>query len=242
MIRKITALLTAIAALLALALSSAASETRGMTNFTKVYEYDGRFTDKTWAASYIIPAYEYGIIAGISPTEYGSSNTLTVAEALTIAAKIHAIYNYGSADVIDEITDGRLKTALWYEKFAEYLLIEEIINAEEYLDFWTGAMPSVPFFRVNMAMLWARLVDAEDLEPLRKYDNDFDDLEYPQELHESMTLMGIPLDAGFDEIILLYEAGIVNGANGKFMPLEPIYRDQAATIFMRLVDKSLRSQ
>ena len=88
---------------------------------------EGQFTDvalDAWYASSVKDAYEYGIMQGNSNTTFNPEGTLTVAEGITIAARIHQTIN-GTA--IPE-TDGE-----WYAKYVSYAVNNGFL-AENYFD------------------------------------------------------------------------------------------------------------
>ena len=65
--------------------------------FAKTNSYtDGQFTDvpaTEWYADSVKNAYEFGIMNGDSATTFSPAGTLTVAEGITISARIHATLN-----------------------------------------------------------------------------------------------------------------------------------------------------
>ena len=88
---------------------------------------EGQFTDVTydaWYASSVKDAYEFGIMQGNSNTTFNPVGTLTVAEGITIAARIHQTIN---GTTIPE-TDGE-----WYEKYVSYAVNNGFL-AENYFD------------------------------------------------------------------------------------------------------------
>ena len=64
----------------------------------KITEYDERFTDVlsgNWAEPYIAAVYEYGLMNGTSPTTFSPGGSMTVAEAVTVTARLHVMYAGG---------------------------------------------------------------------------------------------------------------------------------------------------
>ncbi len=62
--------------------------------FSKVNSYiPGQFSDISdgqWYAQGVQTAYEYGLMSGVSNTLFNPEGNLTVAEAITIACRIHS--------------------------------------------------------------------------------------------------------------------------------------------------------
>ena len=81
---------SALAALSLTAVSSA-------KGFTKTNEYtEGKFTDvpsNQWYAAEVKSAYELGFMNGQSDTLFAPNGNVTVAEGITMASRVHAIYN-----------------------------------------------------------------------------------------------------------------------------------------------------
>ena len=219
----------------------------GMDNFVKLREYDGRFTDAGgWAEQHIARAFEYGIIQGISDDEFGSNHELTSAEAYTIAAKIHAIYHYGTTDVIEDSAGMFVDPEfdVWYGKYVDYLMLEGALDYSMWDMFWNyeEMLANASFVRADLIYLWSKIINIDDLAPIREYNEAFSDLKYPPGMLNWLSVTGYPEDYAFAEIIMFYEAGIINGTpEGTFMPEAAITRAQAAAIFMKLIDKSIRN-
>ena len=64
--------------------------------FEKVNTYDNNFsdvTDSNWFAENVKSAYELGFMNGKSEGKFDPNGNVTVAEGITMAARVHAIYN-----------------------------------------------------------------------------------------------------------------------------------------------------
>ncbi len=96
--KRLCSLLLAAVLLLGLVPSAFA----GFENFAAQAVYTpGQFTDvaeDAWYADNVRAAYEYGLINGQSATRFAPDNSLTVAEAVKLAACLHSIYHTGSAN------------------------------------------------------------------------------------------------------------------------------------------------
>ena len=96
----------------------------GLSYFNRVNTYQsGRFTDiatSDWYAAYVQAAYEYDLINGKTDKTFEPASTLTVAEAVKLAACIHSIYYTGSASFSN--------AEPWYEPYTEYAMENGIID------------------------------------------------------------------------------------------------------------------
>ncbi|MBQ8758884.1 MAG: S-layer homology domain-containing protein, partial [Clostridia bacterium] len=93
---------------------------------TKTYA-DGTFTDvpaSEWYAQSVKDAYEFGLMNGNSATTFNPDGTLTVAEAVTVAARIGETV---TGKAIPEVTGGE-----WYAKYVSYCISEGIFAADKF--------------------------------------------------------------------------------------------------------------
>ena len=90
-----------LAAALACGLAPAAFAA-GMDNFGTAQTYPaGKFTDVSdgaWYAQSVQTAYELGLVAGVSDTAFNPEGSITIGSTVALAARLHSIYNTGSAD------------------------------------------------------------------------------------------------------------------------------------------------
>jgi hypothetical protein len=162
---------------------------------------------------FAVLAYEYNLIDGRTTAEgmrFAPRDEVTLAEVVTIAARLHAVYTYGTADAIGG------SGSPWYKRFVDYAIKYDIIVAEfDNMD----ARAS----RGDFVSIVSAAIPAEEFEALREYDDNFDDLEGYE-----------------DSIILFYEAGIINGlGGGKFGSGASIIRQEVAVILARVVDEDI---
>lgn len=190
----------------------------GYENFTAQTTYTpGQFTDvadDTWYADNVRVAYEYGLINGQSATRFAPDSSLTVAEAVKLAACLHSIYNTGSADFAS--------SSPWYRTYADYALQNGILTAER-SDY------TQPASRAVFASVLAAALPAEALGAI----NTIADGAIPD----------VSSSASYaDAVYLLYRAGVLTGSDstGRFMPSSTIKRSEAAAIVTRMADPSLR--
>ena len=142
--RKHTKLFVLVAALLAvLALSAVAAP------FAKVATYqDGTFTDvgTQWYAKEVKSAYELGFVNGKTANSYDPNGTMTVAEAITLASRVHASYNNNTIATV---------TGKWYMMYVEYAKTYGIFE-EGYFNNYDRTVR-----RYEMAQLFANALPAD---------------------------------------------------------------------------------
>jgi hypothetical protein len=196
-----------------------------LDNFRKIRTYtDGTFTDidSRWYTEWVQRAYEYGIMEGIGNNRFNPTGSLTGAEALTIAARIHSVYKYGVADANARIEVFKVNGDRWYDMFVKYCKAEGLIGSE--LD----SKLRIPVTRAEMVFAWSKLLQTSDMPKINTVN----------------SLPDVTSSAPYyGAIIYFYEAGIIEGTDniGTFKPGDSITRAEAAAIFMRLIDVSARN-
>ncbi len=211
-----------LAVVLAFSLMPAALAAEGMDNFRKVQDYpEGHFTDvppRVWYQGYVIDAYEFGLVLGDSENTFSPSRGMTIAEAITLAARIHCIYYTGGYRFVQDMP--------WYKTYVDYAVENGIIGADEYT---TQDDMNAEATRMQYAAIMAKaLPDSEFPEISTIEDDAIPDVK--------MT------DAGAADIYKLYRAGILTGRDkfGTFYPETKINRAEVATLAMRMVVPALR--
>ncbi|MGO5028048.1 trypsin-like peptidase domain-containing protein [Candidatus Agathobaculum pullicola] len=212
--KRICSLLVAAALMLGLLPSAFA----GYENFAAQAMYTpGQFTDvadNAWYADNVRAAYEYGLINGQSATRFAPDSSLTVAEAVKLAASLHSIYNTGSAEFAS--------SSPWYRTYVDYALQNGILQAER-SDY------TQPASRAVFASVLAAALPTDALGAI----NTIADGAIPD----------VSTSASYAEAVyLLYRAGVLTGSDsaGRFMPTGTIKRSEAAAIVTRMADSSLR--
>lgn len=204
---RLAALVLSLVMALSLTPAALASAGAGMGNFKKVRDYPG-FSDvpaDRWYSNDVKQAYELGLMDGKGGGRFDPDGNLTLAEAVTMAARACAIY-YGK-----EFVPGGNP---WYQNAVDYAIGNGIIYDGEYTDFSVKAtradfanllfwaIPTVEFPRIN------RIAWISDIDPSMSY---------------------------FHDIYLLYGAGVLTGSEtGAFQPNEPVLRSEAAAIINRV--------
>ena len=102
-------------------LAIAHAENRYIKNFKQIATYnEGKFSDvgEEWYKNSVESAYELGLMKGISDIEFNPKGQLSNAEAVTIASRIHKIYNTGKDDFSSSIP--------WYQTYLDYAVANGI--------------------------------------------------------------------------------------------------------------------
>ncbi len=188
--------------------------------FSKTLTYnDGQFTDvkaDAWYAKEVKSAFELGFMNGTAETLFSPDGSVTVAQGITMAARINALNRGQSAP--ENSKDGN-----WYDNAVKYALENGII-AEGDFDSYTR-----PIKRSEMAEL---VYDSMPRDAFKAQNSVYaipdvaDSADYTQKL------------------LVLYNAGIVMGSDGygNFYPDNDIKRSECAAIINRVAIPENRLQ
>ncbi len=194
-------LITVLVAAMALTASAA---------FEKTKTYSGSFTDvseSAWYAKEVAAAYELGFIDGMSDTSFSPDTTVTVAQGITMACRVHAAYNNKTVATVEG--------GQWYDAYVNYAKENGIIDNNQF-DSYTRELK-----RYEMAELFY------DAMP-KGYFNAINDVSF---------IPDVPMGAMYqDKLLELYNAGIVMGSDeyGTFNPENSIKRSECAAIINRV--------
>ena len=190
----------------------------GLDNFTPAAVYTpGQFTDVAagaWYEGNIITAYELGLVKGKTASTFEPNGNITVGEVITLAARIHSIYNTGEANFV--------QGAPWYQVYVDYALANGIIAPGAFSDFKAAAT------RSQCALILSKAVPASELKAINSI--------------EDIPDVSMGAGAWATAVYTLYNAGVLTGNDkyGTFAPTSNIKRSEIATIVTRIVTPSLR--
>lgn len=191
---------------------------RGMNNFHHRRDFQkDHFNDvseRSWYYDSVSNAYIMGLIDGVTAASFDPDGTLTIAQAIKIAACLHQIYYEGEIDFTE--------SSPWYQVYVDYALENGIID-DEFSNY------NAVIDRGEFAAILANALPDEALESI----NDVGDGRIPD----------VDMDyAHAPSIYRLYRAGIVNGTDDKgcFNPDSSIKRSEVAAIINRMTDGSQR--
>ena len=215
--KKFTSLLLSIILLLSLCVPASAT---GISGFEKKMDYkEGQFVDvpagSLWAAN-VKTAYEFGLMNGVSNTEFQPDGSATIGQALIMACRLHNTY------YANEATFQAIGAQNYLEPYVEYALGQGII-AKEYENY------NSPISRAEFAViLGASLPNAVLPAVNTVVDGAIPDVEKGADY--------------YDAVYRLYRAGILTGndTKGTFIPSSNITRGAAAAIVSRMANTSLR--
>ena len=199
------------------------------TPFVLLRVYEGQFADVKdgdWFAPAVISAYEYGLLDGRGGGFFAPAGSVTIAEMLTIAARLHAIYTTGSDEVISAAKAGES----WYQPYVDYL------NAEDLLDTSFEGFYLLPASRAQMAGIFAFALPSEWYE------------EPNAELVTTAYASGdfiadVTLKTPYrSEILMMYRRGLLSGMDekGSYYPDRSVSRAEIAALLTRVVEPETR--
>ena len=194
-----------------LCLASAAVSVFAAGNFAKTKTYaEGTFSDLAqdkWYYNEVVSAYELGFMNGTSADKFSAEGNVTVAQGITLASRIHNIYNGGTG----EFTQGDV----WYQVYVDYA-IENGFVKEGQFDSYTRNIK-----RIEMATLFADALPAS---------------EFAAKNNVTAIPDVSTADASYEKLLMLYNAGVVMGSNdyGDFYPNKDIKRSEASAIVNRV--------
>lgn len=198
-------------------------EKGNLNRFVPVNRYNNNFTDISaaqWYYENVKAAYKYGLMVGVSANEFNATGNVTVAEAITMACRLHSIFYTGSENFTQN-------GGVWYQVYVDYARANGLLDNFEklfgYGDYTRAAS------RAEFAVLFAAALPADALEETR-----------------NIAYGEIPdvYDASYAApVYLLYRAGVLSGADeaGTFYPNSTISRAEAAAIVTRMARPELRS-
>ena len=197
----------------------ALADNAGLDNFTKTKNYySTTFRDVSstaWYADNVETAYELGLVYGTSSNTYSPNSRFTIAEAITLASRMHSIYHTGSCNIA--------KGSPWYAGYVDYALENGIID-RTYSDY------NKPITRAHMVTILINALPDSAYAPI------INDISYGY-------IADVPTSAGYcADVYSFYRSGILAGCNtrGDFCPNTYIKRSEVAAILTRMVDPSMR--
>ncbi len=179
------------------------------------------FTDvpeTAWYYDSVLEAWENDLIDGMTETEFRPNETLTVAQAVKLAAALHQMNRTGAVTLTNGAGD-------WYSTYVDYAVTNGVIE-ESYRNY-TKAQMNAPITRGEFVHIFHGAMDNYTAI------NTVADGRIP----DVKTA-----DKYGAEIYTFYRAGILNGsdARGTFHPTTSIKRSEVAAILIRMYDTTAR--
>lgn len=167
-----------------------------------------------WYWKEVTAAWEAGLMRGTGGRTFSPGRTLTLAEAVALAARLHDRFHNGS----DTLSPG----PLWYRPYLDYALEQDILPALP-----APETLNSPVTRAGFALLLDRALPPSAL----------------PEINTVKRIPDLPehLSAG-PAVYRLYRAGILAGtdAAGSFLPERTLTRAEAAALAVRMADPARR--
>ena len=169
----------------------------------------------SWYYSSVKAAWENGLIDGVTARYYMPDNTLTVAQAIKLAAALHQKQSVGFVTLQNGGTH-------WYDNYVNYAVENSLIEAVYQSK--SAETMNAPVTRAEFVHILSKLLNAGTINTV---DNIPD------------VKSG---DAYAEEIFAFYRAGILTGSDrlGTFHPTSSLKRSEAAAILVRLYDATQR--
>lgn len=171
-----------------------------------------------WYYNSVRSAWYNGLIDGVTRYEFQPDSTLTVAQAIKLAAALYQMEHEGKV----RLTNGETK---WYDTYVSYAIANSII--EQSYASYTDAQMNAPVTRGEFVHIFHGAKDGYTAISTVA-DNAIPDVK--------------TTDKYAAEIYELYRAGILTSsdAKGTFHAASTIKRSEAATILLRMYDSSAR--
>lgn len=183
---------------------------------TRSYAPDLFWDVKTdaWFYNNVADAYEMGLMNGTGANSFSPGNNMTLAEAVTLAARIHSLYHNGAESFT------RYDGGSWYDPYVDYARENKIIDVN--YDY------SRPATREEFVHILARALPETELACINEHAM-FDD-------HQSVVYIS--------DVELLSKAGIINGIPEAgvicFKPNNTITRAEVAAVVARMARPASR--
>lgn len=220
--KKITVALAAAVLTFSLSFSAYADI---LPNFNQVNVYDeNTYEDVSrneWYYYYVGFAYEYGIMSGSAPGYFVPSGSITLAEIITVAARLNAAY-YGNSISARRTSLDRGNDAMsWFAPYVIYAAENGIITPTEFSGrYWYPASRAEIAHILYMA-LPGSYDKINDISPIPDVSS---------------------ANQYYAEILTMYESGVLTGSDeyGTFYPDTDVLRCEAAAMVSRVVNTDLR--
>lgn len=217
--------------------------------------YQSQFTDvsdSSWYAPYVETACASGLMNGVGGTFFDPDGNLTVASAVTLAARLHNIYHGNSVDLKNGDP--------WYQPYADYAKSNGILDPGRSYNYGSNITRADFALLISNALPDSALPVINDVRsgdiPGVSSGSPMDDARNAL-VNAGVVKSGDPYtillmsayisgqgtnDTTGAAVYRLYRAGILTGndAYGTFAPYTDIQRSEVAAIISRVVDASQR--
>lgn len=188
----------------------------GMKNFVKAAVYNSKvFPDvkeNDWFVKNVALAYETGLMNG-KGDGFAPMDNLTVAQVITMAARLNSIYETGKAEFV--------QGSVWYQVYVDFCVKKGIIGSDDFTDYNRNTT------RAEFVRILSRAIPEKEF-----------DLKNSVSGVPDVALA----DKDYKSVLMFYRAGILSGSDSahNFKPTSNITRAETAAIITRIIDKTLR--
>ncbi len=190
----------------------------GLDNFYDKYEYNDELfadiSDGYWYGKYVAKVFALGLMEGRGENIFAPDDPVTIAETITMAARLHDIYSGGSGEF--------RRSEPWYKVYTDYALDNGILTSDD----WDYNAATT---RRDFAAILCAAFPEEAFNVISKVgDGAVPDIDMD--------------DPAAEPIYRLYRAGVLTGsdAKGSFFPDDNISRSAVAAIISRMAIRSMR--
>ncbi|MCI8284678.1 MAG: hypothetical protein HFE90_05340 [Firmicutes bacterium] len=209
----------AVLIIMVISLTALCSADDGLSNFKKTRDYTpGQFADinsGAWYEEDAASVYELGLMSGTQDNIFSPNGNMTVAETVTLAARLRSIYNNDNEKFE--------QSSPWYQTYVDYAVKNRIIGENEFADYKAAATRTETATILAASLPESALGSVNSIAAGDIYD--VSDSEYYSA-----------------SVYKLYNAGIITGNDdyGSFKPRSNINRKEMAVIINRIVYPSKR--
>lgn len=172
-----------------------------------------------WFYYYVAFAYEYGIMNGTGYGAFEPNGNISVAEAITVAARLNSIYYENNINMNIEVGNSELS---WFVPYLAYAANQGIVGAYEFSGNYTRPATKAELAYILYKALPACFEKINDISPIPD----------------------VPTyNPYYVQILTMYEAGVLTGSDeyGTFYPESYVKRCEAAAMISKTVSTDLRS-
>lgn len=185
--------------------------------------YSNNFSDvsqQDWFYPYVAAAYNTGLVNGTSQTTFAPAGSITIAQSLAAACRLHSIC-FGGTGAFNE-------SGTWYQVYVDYAAANGIWSSPA-SQAAGASYYNRPAYRSEYAAMMAHAVPQNLLSPRIEVADG--------------AVSDVPMSSAYAaEIYQLYRSGILEGSgNGCFNPSKTIKRSEACVILSKIADPGLRN-
>ncbi len=192
----------------------------GMINFKKSQTYAGNsdVAANAWYQPYVKSAFEYDLVEGYEDGSFRPEGNITLAEAITVSARMYSIYASATADFDTSCSP-------WYKEIVNYAHRKDIIGKTTFADSLGSVDYTRPATKAEIAYLLSQTFPSSCYPVINS--------SYCKDVSASTSY--------YHSIFQMIQSGVITGdENGYFYPTNNVKRSEFVAMVARAVDSSLR--